>query len=599
MTTIRDRWYQSEAVKSFNDFCINNEPGRNPLIVMPTGTGKSVVIARIIQHVLKWADNSALVLTHVGELVSQNYGKLKAVWPTAPSGVYCAGLGLKDTKQRVIFGTVQSVAALLKKNPKALGRRNLVIIDECHLLSEKSTSQYRQVLSTLQELAPRMRVLGLSATPYRTKGGMLTKQENAIFTDVAYDLNSQFVRLVDEGYLSPLVTVPTPVAVNLQGVHIRGGDFKEDELIKAVGNEQLLNQACDVMVNEGKERRSWLVFVSGIKNSETVADMLQKRGIKAIDVTSAKTEAQNRKALADFRAGAIRCLVSANQLTTGFDAPNVDLIGMLRPTMSPSLHVQSLGRGTRPAPNKENCLVLDFAQNTNRLGPINAPFIRDPSKKKKVVQERKTEKLCEQCGMLIPITTRICPHCGYQRPQDLDVTDLSNVDLIAYTTSAPTVARSRVGRVMQMICEQHVSKRSRTMMRLTFILAGGAKPFKSFFYLCFDGGIESFKNSCFLWEQFGGQMPPPRNFESCWERRHELVKPVEIEVIKANHVTSHFDKLVKVYYSTNSTGTPVQVDAEPKIFEGKTIEPPITEPNLEGIRDALAQLKSIAANLRA
>ena len=115
MTTIRDRWYQSEAVKSFNDFCINNEPGRNPLIVMPTGTGKSVVIARIIQHVLKWADNSALVLTHVGELVSQNYGKLKAVWPTAPSGVYCAGLGLKDTKQRVIFGTVQSVAALLKK----------------------------------------------------------------------------------------------------------------------------------------------------------------------------------------------------------------------------------------------------------------------------------------------------------------------------------------------------------------------------------------------------------------------------------------------------------------------------------------------------
>ena len=93
-------------------------------------------------------------------------------------------------------------------------------------------------------------------------------------------------------------------------------------------------------------------------------------------------------------------------------------------------------------------------------------------------------------------------------------------------------------------------------------------------------------------------MPPPRNFESCWARRNELVKPVEIEVIKANHVTSHFDKLVKVYYSTNSTGTPVQVDAEPKIFEGKTIEPPITEPNLEGIRDALEQLKSIAANLR-
>ena len=568
MTVIKDRWYQTEAIKSFNDFCLSTPAGRNPLIVMPTGTGKSIVIARIIQHVLKWPSNNVLVLTHVSELVSQNYSKLKAIWPAAPSGVYCAGLGLKDTKQRVIFGTVQSVAALLKKDHKALGSRQLVIIDECHLLSEKSTSQYRQVLSTLQQQAPRMRVLGLSATPYRAKGGMLTNQEEPIFTDIAYDLNSQFVRLVQEGYLSPLVTVPTPVSVNLQGVHIRGGDFKEDELIQAVGNEQLLNQACDVMVNEGRDRKSWLVFVSGIKNSETVASMLQKRGVNAIDVTSARSEAQNRKALSDFRAGRIRCLVSANQLTTGFDAPNVDLIGMLRPTMSPSLHVQSLGRGTRPAPDKLNCLVLDFAQNTSRLGPINAPFLKEKEKKKKAAIDRSNEKLCDQCGATLHINTRICPICGYQRPQDLDVSDLSNVALIAYTSAAPTVARSRVAKVMQMTFDAHKSRRARVMLRITFILyTPDAKPFKAFFYLCFDGGPESYKESCRIWSLLGGQMPPPRDFVESNARKDELIKPFEVEVVRANHVTTHFDKLIQVHYEQNPQGIAAAINELSQLTE--------------------------------
>ncbi len=554
MNKIVDRWYQTEAVNAFCDFCRTTEPGHNPLIVMPTGTGKSVVIARIIQSLLKWPENNVLVLTHVGELVRQNYSKLKAIWPEAPSGVYCAGLGLKDTKQRVIFGTVQSVASLLKRDPNALGQRRLVIIDECHLLSESSTSQYRTVLTTLANSTPRLRVLGLSATPYRTKGGHLTKQKEAIFTDVAYDLNAQFVRLIDEGYLSPLVTVKTPVSVNLKDVKIRGGDFKEDDLIRAVGNDALLNQACDVMVQEGRYRRSWLVFVSGIKNSETVAAKLQQRGISAIDVTSAQTNAHNTQALADFRAGRVRCLVSANQLTTGFDAPNVDMIGMLRPTMSPSLHVQSLGRGTRPAEGKADCLVLDFAQNTARLGPINDPYIPEPPMKRatSVVRDMPTDRLCEACGALIPIRSRHCPACGYERPKEYDLSDLSDVQLISYTHNRSTVARSRVAHVFQMLFDEHIARSGRKTLRITFILRGSnKKPFKSFFYLGFDHGGELFRSSCNMWQQLGAQIPPPRSFSEAWQRRGELRKPVEIEVIRANHVTTHFDKLIKAYYPTD------------------------------------------------
>ncbi len=557
MSEIKDRWYQTEAMNAFCDFCRSTEPGRNPLIVMPTGTGKSIVIARIIQYVLKWPENNVLVLTHVGELVSQNYGKLKAIWPQAPSGIYCSGIGLKDTKQRVIFGTVQSVASLLKRNSNALGQRQLVIIDECHLLSESSTSQYRTVLATLASKSPRMRVLGLSATPYRTKGGLLTNQKEAIFTDVAFDLNAQFVRLIDEGYLAPLVTVKTPVEVNLKGVKISGSDFKEGDLIRAVGNEELLNQACDVMVLEGQDRRSWLVFVSGIQNSETVANKLKARGIDAVDVTSARTNAHNTKALADFRAGRVRCLVSANQLTTGFDAPNVDMIGMLRPTMSPSLHVQSLGRGTRPSIGKTDCLVLDFARNTQRLGPINAPYLPEPPKKRKTrinPEERATEKLCDCCGQLIPIRSRHCPYCGYEAPKDYDLENLADVQLIAYEHNRPTVAKSRVARVFQMLIEEHIARSSRKTLRITFILQNNTKPFKAFFYLGFDHGGEMYKNSCNIWQQLGGQIPPPRSFNESWNRRAELRKPVEIELIRANHVTSHFDKLVKAYYPSNAEG---------------------------------------------
>ncbi len=459
----------------------------------------------------------------------------------------------------------------MKRNPRALGARQLVIIDECHLLSENSTSQYRTVLNTLAGQSERLRVLGLSATPYRTKGGMLTNQKDAIFTDVAYDLNTQFVRLIEEGYLAPLVTVQTPVSVNLKDVHVRGGDFREDELIKAVGNDALLNQACDVMINEGRDRKSWLVFVSGIQNSENVASKLQQRGINAIDVTSARSEAHNAKALADFRAGRIRCLVSANQLTTGFDAPNVDMIGMLRPTMSASLHVQSLGRGTRPAAGKSDCLVLDFAQNTVRLGPINAPYLSEPSKKKKAApteKDRPKEKTCESCGMLIPINTRCCPLCGYERPKDFDLDNLADVQLIAYEQNRPTVARSRVARVFQMVVEEHIARSSKKTLRITFILQSNAKPFKSFFYLGFDNGGQMRRNSCNMWLELGGQIPPPRSFDEAWKRRNELIKPTEIEVIRANHVTNHFDKLVKVYYP----------------------------PNIEGVNNALKQLRALLPN---
>ena len=241
--------------------------------------------------------------------------------------------------------------------------------------------------------------------------------------------------------MAPLTSVKTPVEVNLKGVHIQGGDYNSKEVQAALGNDVLLEQACNVMVNEGRYRRSWIVFVSGIKNAVRVREMLERRGVAALDVTSANTAAVNAQAIAAFRSGQVRCLVSANQLTTGFDVPQIDLIAVLRPTVSTSLHVQLLGCGARPCPGKVDCLVLDFAHNIARLGPINDPIIKERKSKGELTEEEKQEekeeaellpRTCPNCGALLPPRTRSCPYCGYVAPQELDVSDLTGLTPLAY-----------------------------------------------------------------------------------------------------------------------------------------------------------------------
>lgn len=336
----KPRWYQQEACDAFWQFVeTNHDASRNPVLVLPTGTGKSVIIAYIIQHAVEsWHGVKVLMLTHVGELVKQNAGKLSSIWPEADIGICSATLGHKDTDNSIIFGNVQSVAPLLKRDPNVFGQRNLIIIDECHMLSEDDNSQYRQVIAALKKLRPQMRVLGLSATPYRMKGGYLTEQKNAVFTDIVYDLNSQFERLIEEGYLSPVTTEWTKPHVDLSRVGTRAGDYKLDELQKACGDEAMLQNALVEVVKRSAGRRAWIVFIAGIENCNKCAQMLRDMSINAYAVNSSFTADENAEKIEGFRKGEIRCLVSADQLTTGFDVPQIDLIAMLRPTKSPGLY---------------------------------------------------------------------------------------------------------------------------------------------------------------------------------------------------------------------------------------------------------------------
>lgn len=404
MFQLRD--YQNEAVRSIWDYYIAGNTG-NPVVAMPTATGKSLVIAELIRTVLMtYTDQRILVLTHVKELIEQNFDKMSRLWPTAPIGIFSAGLGRRDYKQSVIFGGIASVA----KRAKLFMKTNLVLIDECHLVSDDDTTMYRKLIDQLLEFNPELKVIGFSATPFRLGLGMIT--DGGLFTDVCCDMTGPeaFRRFIAAGYLCPLIPKRTQTKMDLTGLHLRGGEFIDAELGERFGRDAALTRAAlEETWHQAQGRRKWLIFATSIEHTGMIVDMLRHMGVAAEAVHSQMTTAERDRNIAAFRSGAIRALVNKNILTTGFDDPEIDCIVMLRPTQSPGLWVQMLGRATRPAPDKPNALVLDFAGNTAALGPIDDP--RLPTRKGPGVGEAPS-KVCEVCSTYNHASVRRCICCG-------------------------------------------------------------------------------------------------------------------------------------------------------------------------------------------
>ena len=411
------RPYQREAVDATIEG-LKTRPG-NPLVALPTGTGKSLVIGEVIRElVTNYPVMRIAMLTHNKELVKQNFEKLQTLYPEADIGIYSAGLGLKQSGSRIVFATVQSVASVLKRKGNPFGPRHLVVVDEAHLISSGDNTNYQKVFDAWRPNYPSMKIMGLTATPFRTKKGLLYgPEEDQMFDYLSADLCNlnAFNQLVEDKYLAPLIPMRTTTEVDLTGVRMQAGDYNQRQAADAVGQKGILENAVDEMVKQGSDRKSWLVFCSGIENTEKVNQLLRDRGIISACVHSKQLDDINDEIIRDFKAGRIRAVVNANILTVGFDAPGVDLIGLLRPTQSVGLHVQICGRGTRPCEGKENCLVLDFAGNTMRLGPINDPCV--PGRTESGNGDAPF-KICKDtddgdgCGMINHISAKVCGFCG-------------------------------------------------------------------------------------------------------------------------------------------------------------------------------------------
>jgi DNA repair protein RadD len=418
------REYQIEAIESlytyFRSGGRNGGPGGNPVIAMPTGTGKSLVIAGFFQSLFKqWPDQKVMCLTHVKELIAQNYAEMLQAWTFAPAGIYSAGLKRRDTREQIIFAGIQSVA----KRWAEFGRIDLVVIDEAHLVGPDEKTSYQSFLKGLRSVNPNLRVIGLTATPYRLGYGHIADGE--LFDDVCFDITGMeaFNRLIAEGYLSPLIPKPTKIELNVEGVKKTGGDYNGKELQIAVDKQEVTYAALKEALAVAHDRKHWLIFASGIEHCEHIAEMMQGFGETCLAITNRTPAAQRDEYIKKFKRGEVRALVANNILTTGFNSPWVDCIVCLRPTTSSVLWVQMLGRGTRPFKGneidptpKQNCLALDFAGNIRKLGPINDPVV--PRKRGEGGGEAPV-KLCEVCpppGTWNHASARHCIACGHEFP---------------------------------------------------------------------------------------------------------------------------------------------------------------------------------------
>jgi len=401
------------------------------------------------------------MLTHVKELVQQNHKALLTMWPQAPAGIYSAGLKKRQFLQPIICAGIASVA----KKAELFGKVDLIIIDECHLVSPSGTTMYRKFIGDLLEVNPKLRVIGFSATPYRMKGGALTGDESGLFSHVCYDLTSmeEFNKLIDDGWLATLVPKRTDANIDVTGVKTANGDFVQASLQAACDKEELTRRAVSEMIELGSDRKHWLIFASGVQHADHIAEELTARGIPAASVHSKMTEDRD-EVIKAFKSGRFRAVVNNNVLTTGFDFPAIDMIGMLRPTRSPSLWVQMLGRGTRPFKDKKNCLVLDFAKNTARLGPINDPVL--PTKRKKGGIGGAPIRTCQECETICHISLKECPECGHEFPPPAIALEAhaGTDELIA----RPTAPRTENYIVDRMVATKHISRAGGISLKISY-----------------------------------------------------------------------------------------------------------------------------------
>lgn len=426
-----ERDYQITAINETFNY-LNATTG-NGVIVQPTGTGKSHVISGIVRRALQYRPNAKIhMLTDKKELIRQNAEKLVSHWPGAPLGIYSAGLKTKQKYMPITYGGIASMIKVVDQ----FGPVDLVLVDEAHRMNPNSETLYGQYMKELRRVNPFVRLIGLTATDWRMGFGKLT-DEGGVFDDVIINQASLewFNWFIDQGYLVPLIPRPTQTVLDTSGVGMSGGDLNMAEVQRRVDKSDITWRALEELCHYAQDRHHWLIFAAGVDHADHITEMLNYMGVPTTVVHRGISDRDQR--IADFKAGKYRCMVNNNILTTGFDDPYIDCIGMFRPTLSSSLWVQMLGRGTRPvytpgfdletregrlaaiaASFKRNCLVLDFADNTSQMGPINDPVL--PRRAglgggEPPIKTCTTDRLIKGqtgCGCWNHTSVRYCQNCG-------------------------------------------------------------------------------------------------------------------------------------------------------------------------------------------
>ena len=542
------RAYQRQALDALDAYWARRGSG-NPLLSLATATGKSLLIAWLVRDAIsKFPNVRILCLVHVQELIEQNVRHLLALWPDAPLGVNCSALGRRDWDQQIILASVQSVF----RSPERLGRRNLVLIDECHLVPYDGDGMYRTTLDALRAAHPSMAVCGFSATPFRLDSGHLTEGDNRIFDEIVF--NYDVGRGIADGWLSALSSKATKTTIDVRDVGRCGGEFIAGELERAADHDAIVAAACDEIVALGSNRKCWLVFCCGIGHASHVRDALRARGITCEAVFGETPQDERERIIADFRAGRIRCLVNVMVLTTGFDVPQIDLLAMLRPTLSTGLYVQMIGRGTRKAEGKRDCLVLDFAQNVYRHGPVDRVSVATKGNGADVETGVKVgsvqAKPCADCNELNAVAAKVCVCCGYEFPQPKPVAKHA-----MYADMVPILSGDVAWRSVTDVSFRKHAKWNNPAAPPTFCVEylSGFSTYRDYVAFEHRGVARSFAEK--FWFAFGGEAPVPLTVDDALLRQKELTPPYEITAVHNGKFWSVVDRRLR-----RPDGTCVEVD---------------------------------------
>lgn len=523
MTATTLRPYQSAAKQSVLDYW--SRGGGNPLVDMATGLGKSVTIAELTRDVLSaYPDMRVLMLVHVKELVAQNAAALLRLWPAAPVGIYSAGLGRRDTSQRILFASIQSVY----RRAKEIGAFDIVIIDEAHLVPNGGEGMYRALLDKLREDRPDLRVVGFTATPFRMDSGRLDAGDARLFDEIVYSYG--IAKGIDDGWLSPLISKMGATEIDVSTVAKRGGEFVSGALEAAADNDAITRAAVSEILSLGASRRSILTFCAGVKHAHHVRDEFRRQGVGCEVITGDTHAGDRQRFIDDFRAGRLRCLTSVGVLTTGFDAPGLDLIALLRPTLSPGLLVQMLGRGTRLSPGKDDCLVLDFTGTIRRLGPVDTLTIdKRPGKKSpdaaKVDDIRAKE--CPTCKTLAALNARTCVVCGHEWTFDKARHEAEADDVAILSRDLKRQPPEEIP-VVTWMARRHVKAGGTDSLRVTY--SAGLMTYPEWVLLEHQGPGRFRAEK--WWSGHGGLAPVPATVDAALARWSEVRQPVAISVRK-------------------------------------------------------------------
>ncbi len=401
------RPYQQDAVNAIYSHIRERED--NPCVVIPTAGGKTPVMAHICKDVIEKWKGRVLILAHVKELLQQTVESLNEVAPDLWNriGVYSAGLNSRSTQQPIIVAGIQSVY----KKADELGWFDIIMIDEAHMIPPDGEGRYRVFLHDAMVVNPNVRLIGLTATPYRTKGGWICKEEN-LLNHICYEIGVK--ELIIQKFICPMISKGGKKKLDTSNLHIRAGEFMSNEVEDLMDTDELVISACQDIVGNTQDRKSVLIFSSSVMHGAHIQTALKKMmpSEKVESVFGITSDEDRARIIKEFKAGEIKYLINMGVFTMGFNAPIIDCIAMVRPTASAGLYYQMVGRGFRINPLKEDCLVLDFGGNIVRHGPVDDIQV----KKQTDGTGDAPAKECPNCHTIVAAAYAICPGCGYKFP---------------------------------------------------------------------------------------------------------------------------------------------------------------------------------------